>query len=326
MINTFSEFTNENFNPHDGTLGDYISGLAETDERVREIVASYTMDVDQSVNMSNAINILSDTVKISLLKNVEDHVNGVEGELKVTTSSEKESTDIGDDEDSGQVIELIDESYGSKGIFTSFLKCLTALGFKDNTVSNDNKSNFLFLFRFIGRNGEEVKQVFNRFASLKKVHVDESKRLSLYYGLRTDGMIEYGSYSEDFDPIGEFKLGKREFNIYKTSELKSLSGFKRLVVDIDYSDILTFIKLKMVMGDFDPGHVQSKMQPEINSRIMTFGYYGYGTWSGGNLSPEDLDTIKNNIKEYLSKYKWTKQCQIALDARGFWVYVNIRLK
>ena len=108
--------------------------------------------------------------------------------------------------------------------------------------------------------------------------------------------------------------------------MKSLSGFKRLTVDLDHDDIIKHLKLKQVMSDFDPGHHDSKMPPVMNGRVITFGYYGYGTWSGGNLAPQDLEQIKDDTKEYLSKYKWTKDCLIALDARNFWVYINIKLK
>ncbi len=315
MIINFTEFVVENFSEYDGSLGEYISGLAEKDVRVSEIVASYTKDVDQSVDISNAVEILSDTVKISLLKSVENHINGVEAELKVSTSSVDESPE-----------EALEESFGSKGVFTSFLKSLTALGFKDNVVSRDTKSNFLFMFRFVGANGVDVKQVFKRFKSLQEVTIDEEKRLSLYYGVRTDGMLEYGIYIDDMEPVGEFKLKRREFNNYKVSKLKSLSGFKKSMVELDYEDLVTMLKLKQVMSEFDPGQVQSKMQPEINNRIMTFGYYGYGTWSAGNISPQDLEDVKNNVKEHLSKYKWTKNCLMAVDARNFWIYINIKLK
>ena len=316
MIINFTDFVVENFSDYDGSLGGYISGLAENDPRVCDIVSSYTQDIDQSVDMYNAIEVLGDGVKISLLKSVENHINGVEAELKVSDTSVKESPHE----------EVLEEANGGKGVFTSFLKSLTALGFKENVVSNDNKSNFLFMFRFVGVDGSDVKQVFKRFKSLQQVHIEEEKRLSLYYGVRTDGMLEYGVYIDEMEPIGEFKLKGREFNNYKISKLKSLSGFKKSMVELDYKDLVTMLKLKQVMSEYDPGQVNSKMQPEINGRIMTFGYYGYGTWSVGNINPQDLGDIKDNIKEHLSKYKWTKDCLIAVDARNFWVYINIKLK
>jgi len=320
MISKFNTFVAENFSDYDGTLGQYIGGLAKSDERVAEIVASYTKETDQSVDIVNAIDVLSDTIKVSLLKNVEKHINDEEAEVKVSTSSTDEpAVDT-------EYIEPLDESYGGKGLFSSFLKCLTALGFKDNKVSSDTPSNFLYIFRFIGKSASEVQQVFNRYKSLQKVKLEEGKTYSLYYGLRTDGMMEYGTYINEMEPIGEFKLGKRDFNKFKTTELKSLSGFKRLTVDMDYNDNVLFLKLKQVMSDFDPGKIQTKMPPFINGRIMTFGYYGYGTWSSGNISPQDLENIKNEIKDYLSKYKWTEKCMIGVTAKNFWVYINIKLK
>ena len=122
----FSEYKNHN------TLGEYIESLCD-DEFVRSIVGDYTKKFDPKIRISNAVNLLDDYDKVQILKRVESHLNGSDSKLGITTTVDTN--------------EVIDESYG-KGVFTTFLKCLTALGLKDNDQHKRPPSEFLSIFLF----------------------------------------------------------------------------------------------------------------------------------------------------------------------------------
>lgn len=307
MIKKFVEYLNEDVDIN--SLGKYVSDLAEKDEYIKTLVGEYTGDVDPSITISNAVNVLEDEDKIDLLKRVEYHVNGEEGEVDV---------------DVHEVEEVIEEgkSYG-KGVFNTFLKCLMALGLKDNKPEVTNiPSDYLTIFRFEDVPYEKVKGVFNRFKSLGSVNIEGVVSVNLFFGLKVSNVIEYGF---DETVIGSFKLGKRELNSFEKSTTKSLAGFKNVINDLNINDIRLMSIIKSSMLDFKPGDGQ-KMDPQLNSRIITFGYYGYGNWNNGVMSVDDLEILKDKVKGYLSKYKWSDKIQLSIAPNNFWVYIHIKLK
>ena len=82
----------------------------------------------------------------------------------------------------------------------------------------------------------------------------------------------------------------------------------------------------MEMDKFQPGYFEQKMVPLVNDRIITFGYYGVGKWDNGQLDSGELMNVKNNLKNFLSKYKWSEKIQISVVPSKFWVYINIKIK
>lgn len=221
----------------------------------------------------------------------------------------------------------INESYG-KNVLSTFMKCLTALGFKDNSPeSKDVPSEFLIFFRLSNIESVKVKSVFSRFKSLSSIEIDEStKNVGIYFGIRNSLDFEYGIYYNELSPIGSFKLNKSSYNSIKLSELKSLSGLKEVLVNLTYDDIVLLCKIKNELDNFKPGFFEEKMIPKIDSNIITFGYYGYGTWKNGYLENKDIDDFKSSIKSFLSKYKWSDKLQISINPYKFWIYLNIKIK
>jgi hypothetical protein len=313
MIKKYIDFVQESFNQEEHhSLGEYIEGLSKDDQYIQMLIGEYTKDIDASISVSNAINVLDDMDKVELLKRVENHLNGVEDELSVGTSTP---------------VNLLEESYG-KNILTTFMKCLTALGFKDNTPeSKEVPSEFLIFFKFIGVDSSKIESVFKRFKSLSSIQIDYSQpKMGLYFGIKNDGNFEYGYYYDELVPIGQFKLNKSTYNSLKLSDLKATSGLKKELVNLKLEDIILMGKIKLEMDKFNPGYFEQKMIPNINDRIMTFGYYGVGKWDNGQLSENDLMSVKDNLKLFLSKYKWSEKIQISLVPSKFWIYVNIKLK
>ena len=81
------------------------------------------------------------------------------------------------------------------------------------------------------------------------------------------------------------------------------------------------------MDKFQPGHYEQKMSPIVyENRIITFGYYGVGKWDNGILDEGELMNIKQNIKTFLSKFRWSDKIQVSVFPKTFWVYINIKLK
>jgi len=219
------------------------------------------------------------------------------------------------------------EIYG-KGVLLTFFKCLTALGFSNNESENKNTpSEFLIIFKMSGVESSKIESVFKRFKSLSSIKIDYTNpEMGLYFGIRTTGVFEYGYYYDELIPIGNFKLNKSNLNYIKLIESKSASGIKRKLIDLSVEDILLMCKIKTEMDKFNPGFFDQKMAPIVTDKIIQFGYFGHGNWNQGVLADSDLESFKNNLKTFLSKYKWSEKIQLNVSPNKFWIYVNIKLK
>jgi hypothetical protein len=300
----FSQYGNHN------TLGEYIESLCN-DEFIKSIVGEYTKEMDPQIRVSNSVNLLGDYEKIQLLKRIESHLNGSDSEPQITAS-----VDVGEE---------IDESYG-KGIFTTFLKCLTALGLKDNQPIKETPDNFLILFKFEKLDYLKVESVFKRFKSLQILDIQYTPDMGLYFGIKINGFLEYGYIDDKMNKVGEFPLKKSTLNWIKISDLKSLSGIKKSLTDLSYNDIILLGKIKSEMGKFKPDYFEQKMTPHVQDKMIVFGYYGYGNWNMGKLNDTDLIKIKESVKEYLSNYRWSSNVLVNITPSKFWTYIKIKIK
>ena len=223
---------------------------------------------------------------------------------------------------------LINETYG-KGVLATFFKCLTALGFKDNThQTTEIPAEFLIFFKLSGVESSKIDAVFRRFKSLSSIQIDYTHpSMGLYFGIRCTGDFEYGYYYDELIPIGTFKLNKSSLNSLKLSELKSSLGLKKLLVDLSLDNIKLMCKIKTEMDKFNPGHFEQKMTPIVNNdRVITFGYYGVGKWDNGQLDQGEFINIKQNLKTFLSKNAWSEKILVSVVSNKFWIYINIKLK
>jgi len=319
MIKKFNQFISESFskdNHH--SLGEYIEDLSQNDEYIQMIVGQMTGDIDPSIRLSNAVNLLDDLKKVELLKRVENYLNGIEGETHIATTV---------DADTVLPNEPVQESYG-RNVLNTFFKCLTALGFKENTPqTNEIPGEFLIFFKFTGIESSKIQSIFSRFKGLQSIKIDYSRpTMGLYFGIKCDGLFEYGYYYDELIPIGQFKLTKSIYNQIKLSELKSASGLKKILVNLTFEDIQLMSKIKLEMDKFNPGYFEQKMVPQINERTMTFGYYGVGKWDNGQLDLGELENVKGNLKTFLMKYRWSEKILISVQPNKFWIYIQIKLK
>lgn len=292
------------------------------DDYVRKIVTRYTNEIDPSIDIFNAVKILDTKTQNEIKGQIERYLQyGIENkEPEIIVSTETE-----------ELLESQEISVSGKGVFTSFLKALTALGQKDNLPNWDKTpDDFLIYYFFPNLNSDNVKSIFSRFKSLQRyinlVSYDNNF-VNLYFGIKCDGQFEYGlSYEENNLPIGQFKISKSIIKWIVSIESKSAHSLKKELVNLSYNDIITFGKIKMDMVEFNPGYHEKKLNPSLKDRVISFGYFGVGKWDNGKIDEGELMNIKNNFTTYLLSKRWGSKVLISVKSSSFWVYLHIKLK
>lgn len=277
-------------------------------------------DIDAGINLSNAVNILSEDVRKEMEYMLRKYIESglVEKEPSVLVSTE---------------IEPIVESelaMAGKGIFQSFLKSLTALGQKEKDLNFEKcPPDFLIFAFFENLDAKTVKEIFERFRSLTHYLdlIDYGKNeVSLYFGIRCDGNLEYGvSYDVRF-PIGSFKITKSAIKWLNELQSKSLFSLKKELVNLSYEDIMALGKIKADMAQYNPGYSEKRMMPVLKDRVISFAYYGIGRWDNGVLDEGEYINIKSNFVNWLMSKKWNDRVLISVKANSFWLYMHIKLK
>ena len=330
MIKRYLEFIKEDLNGFN-SLGEWIESLIE-DEYVRNIIARYTQDSDPSINFINAINILDDKTKTEIRQQVDQYLETGILEREPTIISSIDTTELLSESIQSQTQSQSQSeiSPAGKGIFTSFLKALTALGKKESTpIWSECPAEFLLYYQFSDLESEVVKQIFSRFRSLSKylMLVDyQQNHLSLYFGVTNVGEIEYGIKYEQRFTIGQFKLSQSNIKWLLSLESKSAQSLKKEIVNLGYGDFLTLGQIKNDMKDFRPGYSEKSLFPILRDRIFTFGYYGVGRWDNGVLDQGEYENIKTNFTNWLMQKKWSSKVLISVKPQSFWLYFHIKLK
>lgn len=307
MIKKYPEFKKLREYPN---LGNWVESLCQNDEFIRSIVGEITRDVDPKVGVSNAVEVLDNSKKLELVNRIQSYLDRVDSTPDITTSVD--------------VYEKIEESYG-KGIFTTFLKCLTALGLKDNSPSDSPSNDWIVYFEFKNLDPFKVNSVFSRFKSLGQIDLNFTYDVSLYFGIKNNLILEYGWFDKTHNQIGSFPISKSVVNWIKTSNMKSLSGIRKFLLNISKEDIQTFSKLKSHIQSLELGGSKI-MIPKINDRVITFGWYGVGKWEDSKMSSENLEVIKDKIRNHILKLKFNEKLLISVTADNFWIYLKIKLK
>jgi hypothetical protein len=314
-IKRYLEFLSES---EEQSLGQWIESVYD-DEYVKNIVSRYVGEFGTDIRLSNAVNLLDDNQKAEMRQLIEDYLeNGIEDKEPTIMVS----TDI-------EPLTEADSAMGGKGVFTSFLKTLTALGQRD-IASGECPDDFLLFYASPKLETQQVKQVFFRFRSLRDF-VDDVKytenELVLYYGLKCDGKIEYGAkYEEGLVPFGGFKLNQSARKWINSLELKALFPFKKELVNLTVEDLMTLGSIKSDMSAYSPGYTEGKAPVSLSDRIITFGYQGVGRWDNGKLDQGEYDNLKSNFVNWMSGRKWAGKVLISLKAGSYWLWIHIKLK
>lgn len=320
IIKKYSHFLNESDISGFNSLGEWIESLID-DYYIRNLVNRYIDGIDTSISVTNSINnILSNDEKKELKSQVNHYLEyGIEDKDPQFTVS----TDL----DPLMESEVL---MAGKGIFTSFLKCLTSLGQKEKEPDwKMCPDNFLLFYYFPLIESNLVKQIFTRFRSLN-AYIDlidyQKNETNLYFGIRFDGLFEYGFHYESFTPIGQFKLSKSVMKWMCQIESKSASSLKKQLVNLTYQDIITLGSIKNDMTAFTPGYHEKRMIPCLNDRVISFGYYGCGKWDNGKLDEGEFNNIKSNFSTFVLSKKWGDKILISIKPESFWIKIHIKLK
>jgi hypothetical protein len=332
IIKKYLDFIKESSNEFN-SIGEWVESLSD-DEYVKNIVNRYINDnqklysgedIDPTINLSNAVNLLPENIQMEIREQIDKYLqNGIE---------EKEPTILPSTE-TEELLESLEAqpeiTVAGKGIFTSFLKSLTALGLKE---SNPNweicPEDFLLYYHFSNLDSESVKQIFSRFKSLTRyLHLIDYQhnQLNLYFGLTTTGQCEYGIQYDIRYPIGKFKLSQSVIKWMVSLESKSAQSLKKEIVNLTYADMMTLGLIKTDMMTFTPGYFEKKLTPMLRDRIITFGYYGIGRWDNGKLDEGEYQNIKTNFTNWLLTKKWGSKVLISVKPESFWLYIHLKLK
>lgn len=333
-IKRYLDFIRESNVDGFNSIGEWIKSLAE-DEYVLNIVNRYINDenklyggedIKADIDLENAINLLNDRTKSEIKSQIEEYLNsGIQEKEPVVIPSTDTSVLLGESAQAQPEI-----SVAGKGIFTSFLKCLTALGLKESSPNWDLcPEEFLLYYYYPNLDSESVKQIFSRFKSLTGyLHlVDyQQNNVNLYFGLNTSGQFEYGIQYEQRFPIGQFKLSQSVIKWILSLESKSAQSLKKEIVNLNYLDILTLGQVKRDMLTFTPGYFEKRLYPMLRDRVITFGFYGVGRWDNGRLDEGEYQNIKTNFTNWLLTKKWGSKILISVKPESFWLYIHIKLK
>jgi hypothetical protein len=323
MIKRYLQFIKENLNDFN-SLGEWVESLID-DDYVRNIVARYTSGFDPSLEISNVINLLDNREQNEIKSQIERYLEmGLTEPDEIDVLATTETEDLLESVIEGEI------SVAGKGVFSSFLKSLTALGQKESNPNWENCPEDFLIYYYFELMAEDVKLVFSRFKSLMRYEslIDWGRNeVSLYFGIKCNGQFEYGvAYEEGLKPIGQFKLSKTTMNWFLKLESQSARSLKKEIVNLSYSDILTLGSIKLNMKTFNPGYHEKKSFPIIRDGVISFGYYGVGKWDNGKLDEGELMNIKNNFTTWVISKKWGTKVLVSVKPESFWLWINIKLK
>lgn len=312
---TFIKESSGEFN----SVGELVETLID-DDYVKNIIGRYTKEIDPDIDISNAINVLDKRTQSEIKSQIEEYLqNGIEEKNPEIIAS----TDI-------EEIMESEITMAGKGIFSSFLKSLTALGQK---MVDDNyekcPDDFLLFYYFPNMNSQDVKSVFTRFKSLSRYldMIDYGKNeVNLYYGIKCDGTFEYGILYDKILPIGKFKLSSSSIKWITSLQSQSAHSLKKELVNLTQGDLITLGRIKTDMKGFNPGYHEKRLSPILKDKVISFGYYGIGRWDNGVLDEGEFMNVKNNFTTWILSKKWGGKVLINVKPQSFWVYINIKLK
>lgn len=320
ILKNFYQFINEN----KISLGERIESVYN-DDYIKNIVNRYIKDIDPSISISNAVNVLDDDTKREIKYQVDNYLeNGLEEKDPIVSTSV-------------EIDELLEESMAQeeislsgKSVFKSFLKSVTALGGKDNKANYDICPNdFLIYYQISNISTDDIRSVFSRFKSLNRyigILDNYQNNCNLYFGIKLDGYFEYGLSYEGVSQMGKFKLNKSAVNWILKLQSKSAQSLKIDLHNLKFQDIVLLGTIKQEMDLYNPGYFEEKSSPIINNKIISFSYYGIGNWNNGVLSNEDFFKIKSNFNDWLLNKKWSSKVLFSMDAQSFWLNIHLKIK
>jgi hypothetical protein len=319
LIKKYSLFLKESISPDDfGTMGEYIEKLAENDDYALSIIAQYTKDINPTVRLANALNLLPER----RLKFIADLI------LRNKSGEKPEKAEITANTDLS-LLENVDLEIGGKNLFKCFLKILTGLGQKNIASDWDLKPvEFINYFCSGLVNHEEIESVFSRYdffeENLKKLGLMSNSQL--YFGIKDELIFEYGLLNSGQNIVfGQFKMTNAVYKALLELSSPSAVNLKLFLEDFNYNNLKLVDKIKTAMSQFNPGYFERSIFVILDQQLK-FGYYGIGKWDNGKMDEGELQNIKVNFKNFLLTQKWSDYVKFSLKSEQFWLYFNFKLK
>jgi hypothetical protein len=313
MIKNYNQFIKESFNGF-RTIGEYIESISKDNDYALNIISQYTKDIDPTVRLANAINLLPKSTQELILKLIKDEKTGKEEPkeadvIAYTSANLNESYDV----------------VAGKKVFQCFLKVITALGQKEISYNSEKTlKDFIFYFETNLLPVEDVKSVMSRYDFFDKFinNIDYTfNNCNLYYGIKLDGKFEYGIRTEDQSiSIGNFKLTNGVIKYFLTLSSPSARGLKKQIATLDLSKLSLLGKIKQEMENFVPGSFEKKIKPNIIDNVISFGYFDQ------KIDLNEIENIKSNLKTFLIPFKWSDKVQVNISVSGNHLFLNIKVK
>lgn len=320
MIKRYLQFIKENKENFD-TIGQYVEDLAGDDEYALKIISEYTQDINPTIRIANAVNLLDLKTQNIILNKIEKYKFEKEEEKEPKITAYINANPLFEAE-----IPL-----GGKNLFRDFLKIITALGQKNISPDFDNLSGrFLVIFKSNNLNFVDVDSVMSRyhfFDSLIKNLNLGIYECRLYFGITLESKLEYGIFtSQKVIPLGITELSKGVLSYLMTLDSPSAFELKKYLVGLNFDRLNLLCKIQSEMKNFFPGSCEKRTNMMSNGNVFTIGFYGLGMWDNGILDQGELENIKTNFKNFLIPFKWSEKIQISVTADKNWVYLNFKFK
>lgn len=303
----------DDYKKQHNSIGEWIESIVDKDEYLLSIVSNYINDVDVTVRISNAVNLLNEFDQKQLFYRIYNYLNS--GEKK------KDPSII------ANVLIENNEIIGGKNIFRSFLKSLTALGLSKSLIKYDCDG-YLIYYMVKDIDVNKIRSIFNRFKSLSTLvsSIDYTfNSCGLYFGLKTNLTFDYGFMCDNNIPIGSFKFNKSILSWILLLDSPSSMVIKKDLLPLDINKIILFSKITEEMKKFNVTH-SKKSGPILNGDVISFGYYGVGKWDNDRLDDSEYQNLKINFKNWLMNYKWSEKILVNLSYNSYWIYFNIKVK
>jgi hypothetical protein len=301
------------------TTAEEIASLVDGDSYAQSLVSKYCKNIDPTVDLVTSISLLNSAKQDEILKKIrnyrrkktaDDAIIGTHTDLNMLESN---------------------TPLAGKNLFRCFLKVLTALGQK-NISQNWNETPDDFLLYFLSEELDylEIRLITSRFKFLDLLFeniLNTTQKATLYFGLKIDMTMEFGvNFTDSAQKIGEFKFNEDTLNTFLGSSFLALNKFKSIFQNIDLNKMKLLSKVKKELINFQPGYYEEKSKPVIKDDVITFGYFGIGSWDNGFMDNNEYESVKNNLRNYLIQFPWVDDVRMSVVTKDLWIYVNIKPK
>ncbi len=307
MISNFGQFLIESkysdAEREKGSIGRWLEERIVGDPYLRHVTAPFLSEIDPTIRLANAIDMLSDFDKRQVFNAVVRHRDG----RKTNESAEPQTPT------------------GGKNVFKSFLKCITSLG-----LSNLNKlakPGFLIYFETHECAEDLVMQSVARFRSLSSMYAAAKVgNVKLFYAIDSNLIFSYGiSHSAGQFTLGAYTLNKSAFVWLQALSSPSSAQIRAELYKTGWESIVLFKKLMRFMQEYPLGE-KGKSTSVLDAGTLCFSYHGVSKWDNGVMDQGEYSNIKSNLKTRLSSTPWHDRVLVRVSADNFSLHICFRVK